>query len=328
MSAPLKKVLLIGAGGSLGGLLLARLRKEPSLTITLLQRSGSKTPLDPELRTIIVPDSYPHDALVEAFHGQDVVVNCMSMVTFPQQKALIDAAVASGTVRRWFASEYGLEMAHPAAQALSPLFAAKFQTRQYLQHLAAEGRMEWTSINPGLWLSWCFPRGFAGMKVREGRFVVWDDGDSPFTVSTEPHTATAVLRLLTSHADVGRNCDVLLSDAAPTQMEMIAVVERLLGRKMAIDHVDAAALVKEKQASYAAGDATAALPLAETGFMKGEAYGAYLEKEGEILNERLGLDKVTLDEIVAEALRASGLLDGNPPEGTGATAGSGWWTYK
>lgn len=304
-NTPFKNILLIGPGGSLGSILLAALRKEPSLTITLLQRISSKTPLDPKLRTILVPDNYPHVDLVAAFRGHDAVVNAMSAIKFPEQKRLIDAAVEAG-VKRWFASEFGLDNSRPDAQAENNLFLNKGMTRAYLQELAAADKLEWTSIACGIWIKWAMACDFLGMHVHQNKMVLYDNGNAHWTATTEENTAKAVAELLTRKVDYGRNRNVFLSDFVVSQRELLAEIERQTGTKYEVENIDSAKWIADHQAAYAAGTHTAVFGLIEAAFALGERFGANFEHSGvEISNEALGLKKYTLEDVVRISLLAS-----------------------
>ena len=55
-------------------------------------------------RVIRIPDEYPYDEIVEAFRGQDAVVNCITSTQVEEQFKFIDAAVEAG-VKRYVPSE-------------------------------------------------------------------------------------------------------------------------------------------------------------------------------------------------------------------------------
>lgn len=150
MGTPFKTVLLIGAGGSIGSVVLKALLAEPSLSVTVLQRASSKSKLHPHLKVITVPDSYPTEELVTAFKGQEAIINCMATFSVTDQYRIIHAAITAG-VRRYSPSEYGLNNMRPEAQALSTVFAEKGEVQAYLRAKASQGLIEWMSISCGMW---------------------------------------------------------------------------------------------------------------------------------------------------------------------------------
>jgi len=306
---PFKNVLIIGASGSIGSIITKALLAEPSLRVTALQRASSKAILPRGLKLILIDDDYPDAELVAAFRGHDAVLNTLNMgpaAAAPQQRRFIDAAIAAG-VRRFVPSEYGLNNANPAAQAVSAVFARKGAAQAYLRQRQREGAgagagaIEWTAFTTGLWLRWNMDKGFAGMRARDGRFVLWDGGRASFSASTEENTARAVVRSLTTHTAETRNRNVFLQDFRTSQAEVLAELEGVLGRRLETENVDGDKTVRELKALEAAGDETASLRLIEPGFVLG--IGAWFEEEGAIMNDILGLPKTNLREVVKEAVK-------------------------
>ncbi|KAI0185927.1 NmrA-like family protein [Xylaria flabelliformis] len=298
-------ILIIGATGSIGSVVLEAFAKDPSFNLTLLQRASSKSRLPDHLKIITIADSYPTDELIVAFQGQDVVINCMATFSVKDQFRMIDAAIAAG-VQRYSPSEYGLNNMRPEAQALNSVFAEKAKVRAYLSAKAEEGKIEWMSVSCGLWLKWVAANNFAGLHALERRFVFWDDGTGYFSCTTEENTAAALLQALKIPEET-KNMNVCLSDFAITQRELLDAVERIQGVKYTTETINSDELIKENQEAARQGDALATLALIQTGFATGK-YGGHLEKEGVIMNEKLGLPKHTLDEVVSEALKSVGAL--------------------
>ncbi|KAK2024937.1 NmrA-like family protein [Colletotrichum zoysiae] len=300
-----KKVLLIGATGSIGSFVLAGLENQSNFDITLLQRSSSKAKLPSHLRTITIADTYPTEELVQAFASQDVIVNCMTSLSVADQFRMIDAAITAG-VRRYVPSEYGLNNMRPDAQALNVVFHDKGKVQEYLRSKGDQGVLEWMSISCGMWMKWSMAHEFLGMHVKDKRFVFWDDGEGLMTFTTEENTATGLVRALQTPAET-KNTNVLLSDFVASQKQVLEAIERIQGVKYTTETVDSRKVIEEKQAAVRDGDASATFALIETGFVTGR-YGGNLEKEGVIMNEKLGLTKKSLDEVVTAALRSVGAI--------------------
>ncbi|KAI1371744.1 hypothetical protein F4677DRAFT_450089 [Hypoxylon crocopeplum] len=105
-----------------------------------------------------------------------------------------------------------------------------------------------------------------------------------------------------------KNRCLFLSDFAITQKQLLAAAEKAQGVKYTTETVKSEEFIREKQEAARNGDNFATLALIETGFTVGR-FGGHLEKEpGEIMNEKLGLSKHTLDEVVADGLEALGAL--------------------
>ncbi|RSL78313.1 hypothetical protein CEP51_008309 [Fusarium floridanum] len=301
MASPFKNILIIGATGSIGSVVLKALIEEPTFIVTTLQRSSSKGKLPSGLKTITIEDSYPSEALVCAFSGQDAVVNCMTSLAVGEQLRFIDAAVAA-KVRGYVSSEYGLNNNKPEARALNSVFREKGEIQDYLRSKESTG-LEWMAVACGMWLKWSAQHDFLGMHIKEKKFVVWDDGDGWFSTTTEENTALALVNALAKKWNETKNQVVWLSDFAITQNMLLAAIERISGQKYTVEKIDTLRFIEEKQAAVAAGDPSAVYALIEIGFVTGK-FGGHLEKEGRIVNELLGLPKISLDEVVKAALEA------------------------
>ncbi|RTE81030.1 hypothetical protein BHE90_004494 [Fusarium euwallaceae] len=301
MASPFKNILIIGATGSIGSVVVKALIEEATFVVTALQRSSSKGKLPSGLKTMAIDDSYPSEALVSAFSGQDAIINCMTSLAVGEQLRFIDAAVTA-KVRRYVSSEYGLNNNKPEARALNSVFREKGEIQDYLRSKESTG-LEWMAVACGMWLKWSAQHDFLGMHIKEKKFVVWDDGDGWFSTTTEENTALALVNALAKKWDETKNQVVWLSDFAITQNMLLAAIERISGQKYTVEKIDTLRFIEEKQAAVAAGDPYAVYALIETGFVTGK-FGGHLEKEGRIMNELLGLPKMSLDEVVKAALEA------------------------
>lgn len=299
--AAFKNILLVGAGGSIGSVILEALLQEPSFSVSVLQRASSKGKISQSVNLITVPDSYPEQELEAAFKGQDAVINCITSLDVSEQYRFIDAAIKTG-VRRYVPSEYGLDNLQPEAQALNMVFHDKGEVQAYLR--SKTDAIEWMSVSCGMWLRWSMEHDFLGMHVREKRFVLWDEGEGLFSCTTEENTALAVVNALAKYPEETKNRNLFLSDFAITQRQLLAEIERQTGEKFSVEKLDSYKLVEEKQAAFKAGDRYATYSLIETGFVTGR-YGGHLEKSGKILNDELGLPKRNLEEVVANALKST-----------------------
>ncbi|EJT74872.1 hypothetical protein GGTG_08710 [Gaeumannomyces tritici R3-111a-1] len=298
-----KNILLVGAGGSIGSIVLEALLKESSFTVTILQRASSKTAIPDGVRSIKVADDYPTAELEAAFRGQEAIVNCMTSLSVIDQFRFIDAAVAVG-VRRYLPSEYGLNNMRKDAQALSTVFRDKGRVQERLRELAAAGRIEWTSVSCGMWIRWSLAHEFLGLHLKERRAVLWDDGEGLCSCTTEENTALALVRALSEFPEETRNQNVLLSDFAVSQRQMVAELERQTGGEpWKVEKLDSVKFIEEQQKLVEGGNVGATFALIETGFLTGR-YGGHLELEGDIFNEKLGLKKHTLEDVIASALKA------------------------
>ncbi|OHE91453.1 hypothetical protein CORC01_13272 [Colletotrichum orchidophilum] len=307
MASPFKNIVMIGASGSIGTVILQALLNAPSITITIVQRISSTTTgtstatsLPPSTRLITIPDTYPDSSLVAAFAGQDAVINCMTTLAVNTQLRIISAAVKAH-VRRYIPSEFGLNNNNLDARSLCSVFREKGEVQDFLRSL--EHRMEWMSIACGMWIRWSAKHDFLGMHISTKKFVFWDDGQGWFSATTEENTALALVNALTQKWEETANKVVWLSDFALTQRMLLDAIENVTGDRFDTEVVNSETLIREKKLAVAAGDTAAIYTLIETGFVTGR-FGGHLEKEGQIMNDLLGLPKVSLEKVVKQAVEA------------------------
>ncbi|KAL4863284.1 hypothetical protein BDV12DRAFT_189792 [Aspergillus spectabilis] len=183
-----KNIILVGAGGSLGSVLLNSLLSEPAFRVTILARESPKAlaSIPSSAKVITISDSYPAEDLVKAFKGQDAIVNAITSFSVAEQLKFIDAAIEAG-VKRYIPSEYGLDNNTPAARELSPVFGNKGHVQDYLKGKEASG-LTWTAIasntalalnrillNPSLSANQIvFLSDFATTQEQ----LAWDNGDA------------------------------------------------------------------------------------------------------------------------------------------------------
>ena len=156
---PLKNIILVGPGGSLGSVLLKGLLAEPGFTVSVLVRESSSSsslatlPKQyPDLKLHAIADSCPQDQLIAAFRGQDAVVNAMTSTAIDEQYRFINAAIEAG-VKRYVPSEYGLNNRNPEARKLNAVFDGKGKIQEYLESKESKG-LEWHAIGCGMWIDW------------------------------------------------------------------------------------------------------------------------------------------------------------------------------
>ncbi|EHK96513.1 putative Isoflavone reductase like protein IRL [Glarea lozoyensis 74030] len=163
MASPVfQRVIVLGAGGSLGPAILKALARH--FEVSILTRKCSTSSFAPTFKVVTIADDYPTAELLEAFKNQDVVVCLMSPWACESQKQIIDAAVKAG-VKRFIPAE----------------FAANIVT--HLQAQESKG-LTWTAFITGPFLDWCLLNGRMGFDVVNREAMIFDQGDQPFSTST------------------------------------------------------------------------------------------------------------------------------------------------
>jgi uncharacterized protein YbjT (DUF2867 family) len=149
MSQDIKNVIVIGASGNVGQLIVSSLLTS-NFIVSALTRSTSTTTFPPHVS--VHKTDYSHSSLLAAFKGKDAIVSAIATYSTTQQKAIIDAAVEAG-VKRFLPSEYGVDTSRPEIYDFLPPAIMKQEVVEYLKTKEADG-LSWTAICVGAWFDW------------------------------------------------------------------------------------------------------------------------------------------------------------------------------
>lgn len=316
MSSTIHNVIIAGATGSVGGPVLTALLSEPYFKVTILTRRFSSAKFPSQVPVIKVSDEYTTEELVAAFQGQDAVISALSTTPVTRDEGrtglayrLIDTALAAG-VRRFIPSEFGANNLDPRPRSLVPVYDRKGAMLEYLiaacpSQLDKPG-MTWTSICCGSWLDWALDPGasgnFLGIDVAQRTARVWDSGLSRFAVTTSHNTGLAVVRALLQPDDTA-NKQIFLADFTTSVMAIVQELEHQTGLIWNLDHHDSAPAVATLRERFVSGDFDATYGLLALSFGADLGVGYDFEAEQDVWNKKLGLPNVSLEKVVADAIK-------------------------
>lgn len=117
MSQDIKDVIVIGASGNLGRLIVSSLTTA-KFAVSALTRLNSPATFPPHVS--IHKTGYSHLSLVAVFEGKDAIVSALVTYSATQQRSIIDAAIQAG-VKCFLPSKYGIDTSRPEIyQCLPP----------------------------------------------------------------------------------------------------------------------------------------------------------------------------------------------------------------
>ncbi|EXJ96123.1 hypothetical protein A1O1_01249 [Capronia coronata CBS 617.96] len=299
----LNRILLIGASGNLGSLILNHLISSPSgFQVIVLSRESSKAtfPQDKRLEIRRVGDDYPPDGLQAAFRDADAVISAISMAGMHQQYKFIDAAIAAG-VKRYFPTEFGLDDLPDWLVELRPMFRIKHDVRDYLAAKYAEkGQqgLEWTEIVCNVFFEMGVMSGFFQFDWSSRTATLIDGGDAKWVVTTLDTVALAVVRAL-EKPEVTKNRLLLVQDFRTSQREILDAIEQRTREKWGVRHVQYAPWLEEVKNLVRRGDESALPKLTFATVVPGSRW----EDREEFANRLLGLPTKSFDEAMDAALK-------------------------
>jgi putative NADH-flavin reductase len=229
---PIKNVLVIGGGGSVGEPIVQALMNAQHFAVSVLSRATSKTKFPDGVNVIRV--EYTHDELVKAFKGQDAVISTITTFSVGEQKPFIDAAVEAG-VRRFLPSEYGVDTSDRSIANSVAIGGVKTDTVTYLKSKEESG-LSWSALIVGAFFDWSFAQpGVLGWNLPAKSVTIFDGGDIEFEATNLAQIGRAAVAIL-EHADETANQYVYVNSFTTTQNKMLKAFEELSGEKFQVTH--------------------------------------------------------------------------------------------
>lgn len=151
-SSPIRKVIIIGAGGHLGPHLVSAFDTDPHFQVSIISRASSDCRRFPShIPSYRVGKNYDtsESEVVELLRGQDAIICAIAAHAVLQQKTIINAALKAG-VKYFVPSEFGHDTRNEQLAQLLPPFLAthKRQIVEYLQSKEVEG-LRWNAFVTG-----------------------------------------------------------------------------------------------------------------------------------------------------------------------------------
>jgi uncharacterized protein YbjT (DUF2867 family) len=249
-----KTVTVFGATGSAGGACVEELIRQRAFKVrVLVRRSGQQEKassgilraddekqrlharwlgLGVEIRTV---DPTDHSELIPALEGTDYLVSCVPYTATESQYPLIWAAKEAG-VERFVPSEFGFIYEWEQFWPTNTAHKQMARQKAFIRRVIELAGLDFTIIPAGLW-----PEYYMIEPV-----VVPGDGEQPFSWSTGRDVGRIIPHVLAHPASRNAVCPVAAT-AYCSWNELLAVRERLLGRKVERVHMDVAQL----RAAYA-----------------------------------------------------------------------------
>lgn len=312
MSAPIQKVCLVGANGSLGSVILDALVTAGTFSVSVLVRASStSTPAHADTVTYIpIAPAFDGPELARLLVGQDAVVAAFPVQDVGQHLRLAEAAYAAG-VRRYIPADYGsCDARSPQAQRHLRLYRDKAAVQARCEALAGTAARDrvpftWTSVVSGHFFDWGLRNNYLHLDVANRKALVLDAGVTKASASTLPRVAATVVRVL-QRADATRNRFVFVQSFCPTPLELVAALERATGHPWHTAHVDSNGFLDRETKALEQGDEHAVHNIV---FVLG-AVDADWTRRDEFAMDLLGFEDEDLDAVVRDVvndMRAKGL---------------------
>lgn len=304
---PLKKVCLIGANGTLGSVILQALVDANCFDVSVLQRSSSSssTTFGPSVTRLVAGPDLAVDELTQVLKGQDAVIAAFPLGQGDQHLRLVEAAFNAG-LKRFIPADFGsCDAGDAEPQKYLPLYRKKAAVREKCEALASQDgtAFSWTTLVCGHFFDHGLRDGLLHFNFDTRTAQILDGGAIRASASTLRRIAEATVRILERPVET-RNRALYVQSFNPTQLEVVAALEKAMGEKWHVQHVDSKPYLADAQKRLSSDDEKAVLiAIEDIVFVLGALDADWTKRDGFAM-ELLGLKDESLEDVVNEVVAA------------------------
>lgn len=237
---------------------------------------------------IVQGDYTSAQSLAPCLRGHDAVVSLILRGQPDPQILVIDATIIA-KVPHMITSSFGIDLQQEYLRSLPP-FKGKVQMGDYVAQKARDGLITFNSIQTGIFFGWGLSLGMMiNLKDDGVPSVLFDDGETKFSVSAEKDIATAVAAALRKKDKLPMNCSLFIQTAAVRQNQLRHYAKELRpAREFPVTVVDTAKEEKNAWAAYNTGERDMGKL---GGFMSRGTFGMGLGLFKHLDNDVLGIEE-------------------------------------
>lgn len=304
---PIKKVCLVGANGTLGSVILGGLVQANCFDVSILQRStsSSSTALEASITRIVVGPDLSVEELTRALAGQDAVIAAFPLGEGDQHLRLVEAAFKAG-VKRFIPADFGsCDAGDAEPQKYLPLYRRKTLVREKCEALAAQdgSAFSWTTLVCGHFFDHGLRHGLLHFNFDTRTAQILDGGAIKASASTLRRITEATVRVL-QRPEQTRNRALYIQSFNPTQLEILAALEKAMGEPWHAKHVDSKPYLEDAQKRLDSDDEEVVWFATEDIVFVLGALDADWSKRNGFAMELLGLEDEKLEDVIDEVVAA------------------------
>ncbi|KAJ6938526.1 phenylcoumaran benzylic ether reductase Betv6-like [Populus alba x Populus x berolinensis] len=250
------KILIIGGTGYIGKFIVEASAKAGHPTFALVRESTVSDPVKRELVekfknlgvTLIHGDIDGHDNLVKAIKQVDVVISAIGSMQIADQTKIIAAIKEAGNVKRFFPSEFGMDVDHVnAVEPAKTAFAMKAQIRRAIE---AAG-IPYTYVPSNFFAAYYLPTlaQFGLTAPPRDKITIFGDGNAKVVFNKEDDIGTYTIKAVDDARTLNKT--VLIKPPKNTYSfnELTALWEKKIGKTLEKTFVPEEKLLKDIQES-------------------------------------------------------------------------------
>ncbi|KAH0684941.1 hypothetical protein KY289_022693 [Solanum tuberosum] len=250
------KILIIGGTGYIGKFVVEASAKSGHPTFALVRETTVSDPVKGKIVenfknlgvTIINGDLYDHESLLKAIKQVDVVISTVGAMQLADQVKIIDAIKEAGNIKRFFPSEFGMDVDKiNAVEPAKSTFAVKVQIRRAIE--AAEIPYTYVSCNyfAGYFLPTLVQPG-ATAPPRD-KVIIPGDGNVKAVFNEEHDIGTYSIKSVDDPRTLNKTLYIRPPKNTLSFNELVAIWEKLIGKTLEKIYVPEEQILKDIQTS-------------------------------------------------------------------------------
>ncbi|OIT04017.1 PREDICTED: isoflavone reductase-like protein [Nicotiana attenuata] len=250
------KVLIIGGTGYIGRFVVEASAKSGHPTFALVRESTVSDPVKSKIVenfknlgvTILHGDLYDHESLVKAIKQVDVVISTLGMMQLADQVKIIAAIKEAGIIKRFFPSEFGMDVDKTnAVEPAKSAFAVKVQIRRAIE---AEG-IPYTYVSCN-----CFAGYFLPTLVQPGatapprdKVIIPGDGNVKAVFNEEHDIGTYTIKAVDDPRTLNKTLYIKPPKNTLSFNELVAMWEKMIGKTLEKIYIPEEQILKDIETS-------------------------------------------------------------------------------
>ncbi|XP_027148615.1 isoflavone reductase homolog TP7 [Coffea eugenioides] len=248
------KILVIGGTGYIGKFIVEASIKAGHPTFVLVRESTVSDPVKGKLAegfknsgaSLVHGDLYDHESLVKAIKQVDVVISTVGFGQVNDQGKIIDAIKEAGNVKKFYPSEFGIDV--DRQNAVEPGKSA-FAVKSRIRRATEAAGIPYTPL-----VSNAFAGYFLATLVQPGatapprdKVVIWGDGNAKAVYNEEHDIGTFTIKTVDDPRTLNKVVYIMPPKNIASFNELVAIWEKKIGKTLEKEYIPEEQVLKNIQ---------------------------------------------------------------------------------
>ncbi|CAE6069404.1 unnamed protein product [Arabidopsis arenosa] len=255
------KILVIGATGNIGKVIVQESAKSGHATFALVREASLSDPVKAKLVesfkdlgvTILYGSLTDKESLVNAIKQVEVVISAVDRAQILDQVNIIDAIKESGNVKRFLPSEFDNDVDRTVAIEPATATLSNYNRKAQIRRAIEAAKIPYTYVVTGCFASFFVPcLGQCHLRLTSpprDKVSIYDSGNGKAIFNIEEDIATYTIKAVDDPRTVNKILYIYPPKNIVSQNDMVGFWERKIGKRLEKTYVSEEELLKSIQES-------------------------------------------------------------------------------